>query len=82
MVRAQGGFAISKPLTSQQAPLFRHRAAGDPPVDPDLRNDILLITILLAFLEGAAQKLSPQTPRVVMGFAGIVAMHQQTDDHL
>ena len=41
----------------------------------------LLITILVAFLEAAAQKLSPQAPPFVMGFAGIVAPLQQTDDH-
>ena len=54
---------------------------GEPPVEAGLRDYILLITILVAFLEAAAQKLSPQAPPFVMGFAGIVAPHQQTDDH-
>ena len=54
---------------------------GEPPVEAGLRDYILLITILVAFLEAAAQKLSPQPPPFVMGFAGIVAPHQQIDDH-
>lgn len=41
------------------------------PLDPALRDYILLITILVAFLEAAAQKLTPQPPSVVMGFWGI-----------
>jgi hypothetical protein len=41
------------------------------PLDPDLRNYILLITILVAFLEAGAQQLRPLKPPVVMGFAGI-----------
>ena len=45
------------------------RGPGDPPVDPDLRDYILLITILVAFLEAAAQQLTPRPPAVVMGFA-------------
>ncbi len=48
--------------------------AGDTegsPVDPALRDYILLITILVAFLEAAARQLKPQPPVVVMGFAGI-----------
>ena len=44
---------------------------GEPPVEAGLRNYILLITILVAFLAAAAQQLSPQPPPVVMGFAGI-----------
>jgi hypothetical protein len=36
-----------------------------------LRNYILLITILVAFLEAGAQQLRPLKPPVVMGFAGI-----------
>jgi hypothetical protein len=44
---------------------------GEPPVEPGLRDYILLITILVAYLEAAAQQLRPQAPRVVMGFAGI-----------
>jgi hypothetical protein len=41
------------------------------PLDRALRDYILLITILVAFLEAAAQQLSPQPPAVVMGFEGI-----------
>jgi hypothetical protein len=44
---------------------------GEPPVEVGLRDYILLITILVAFLEAAAQQLSLQPPPVVMGFAGI-----------
>jgi hypothetical protein len=36
-----------------------------------LRDYILLITILVAFLEATAQRLRPMQPPVVMGFAGI-----------
>lgn len=53
---------------------------GEPPVEAGLRDYLLLITLLVAFLEAAAQKLSPQAPPFVMGLAGIVAPHQQTDD--
>jgi hypothetical protein len=51
--------------------LSKAGAAGEPPVDPALRDYILLITILVAFLEAAAHQLSPQPPAVVMGFGGI-----------
>jgi hypothetical protein len=44
---------------------------GEPPVDPALRDYILLITILVAFLEAAAQQLRPIQPAVVMRFTGI-----------
>jgi hypothetical protein len=44
---------------------------GEPPVEAGLRDYILLITILVAYLEAAAQQLSLQPPPVVMGFAGI-----------
>lgn len=36
-----------------------------------MRYYVLLIMILVAFLEAAAQKLAPQPPAVVMGFAGL-----------
>lgn len=39
--------------------------------DHFLRDYILLITILVAFLEATAQQLRPMQPPVVMGFAGI-----------
>jgi hypothetical protein len=51
--------------------LSKAGAAGEPPVDPDLRDYILLITILVAFLEAAAQQLRPMQPPVVMRFEGI-----------
>ena len=51
--------------------LTKAGAAGEQPVDPALRDYILLITILVAFLEAAAQQLSPQPPAVVMGLGGI-----------
>jgi hypothetical protein len=51
--------------------LTKAGGASEPPVDPTLRDYILLITILVAFLEAAAQQLRPRTPTVVMGFSGI-----------
>ena len=51
--------------------LSKAGAAGEPPVDPALRDYILLITILVAFLEAAAQQLTPYRPPVVMRFGGI-----------
>jgi len=47
-------------------------STGDPPVDPALRDYILLITILVAFLEATAQQLRPYQPPVVMGFSGVL----------
>jgi hypothetical protein len=44
--------------------------SGKPP-DHFLRDYILLITILVAFLEATAQQIRPMQPPVVMGFAGI-----------
>jgi DNA-binding MltR family transcriptional regulator len=41
-------------------------------LDPCLRDYILLITILVAFLEATAQQLSPLEPPVLMSFGGIV----------
>jgi hypothetical protein len=40
-------------------------------LDPALRNYILLITILVAFLEATAQQLRPFQPPVVMSFSGV-----------
>jgi hypothetical protein len=40
-------------------------------LDPALRDYILLITILVAFLEATAQQLTPFQPPVVMGFSGV-----------
>ena len=64
--------ARTNPLWSPlEAVLSKAGGPGEAPVDPALRDYILLITILVAFLEAAAQKLSPQPPPVVMGFRGI-----------
>jgi hypothetical protein len=41
------------------------------PLDPALRDYILLITILVAFLEAAAQQLRPFQPPLVMSFSGV-----------
>jgi len=43
------------------------------PLDPALRDYILLITILVAFLEASAHQLQPFQPPVVMSFAGVTA---------
>ena len=57
------------------APLETVLAAQPPsahgPLEPALRDYILLITILVAFLEATAQQLRPYQPSVVMGFAGV-----------
>jgi len=53
--------------------------AASPLVDPELRDYILLITILVAFLEASAQRLAPQPPAVVMGFTGIYAPPRHSD---
>ncbi|MCP9914774.1 hypothetical protein KBZ07_15475 [Cyanobium sp. BA20m-14] len=45
------------------------------PLDQALRDYILLITILVAFLEATAQQLKPIQPPVVMGFGGITALN-------
>jgi hypothetical protein len=41
------------------------------PLEPALRDYILLITILVAFLEATAQQLRPYQPPVVMGLSGV-----------
>ena len=47
-------------------------------LEPALRDYILLITILVAFLEATAQQLNPSEPGVVMGFRG--AFVRQADE--
>jgi hypothetical protein len=42
-------------------------------LDPALRDYILLITVLVAFLEATAQQLQPFQPQVVMGFSGMTS---------
>ena len=57
------------------APLETVLASQPPtahgPLEPALRDYILLITILVAFLEATAQQLRPLQPAMVMGLAGI-----------
>ena len=57
------------------APLETVLAAQPPSahghLEPPLRDYILLITILVAFLEATAQQLRPFQPPVVMGFSGV-----------
>lgn len=69
--------ARSNPLW---APLETVLAAQPPsahgPLEPSLRDYILLITILVAFLEATAQQLRPFQPPVVMGFAGVRRQEQ------
>lgn len=60
--------------------LSKASGASEPSVDPALRDYILLITILVAFLEATAQQLSPQPPAVVMGFGGIQSPRSEPDE--
>jgi hypothetical protein len=54
-----------------EAVLNAQPPAPQGPLDPALRDYILLITILVAFLEATAQQLQPYQPAVVMRFSGI-----------
>ena len=61
--------------------ILQEQVGGDgTPLDPALRDYILLITILVAFLEAAAQQLRPQPPAVVMGFGGIQSPPSEPDE--
>ena len=72
--------ARANPLwTPLETVLSQAVAAASPLVDPELRDYILLITILVAFLEATAQRLAPQPPAVVMGFSGIYAPLRHAD---
>lgn len=53
-------------------------ASAQGPLDPALRDYILLITILVAFLEAAAQQLTPIQAPVVMGFTGLRRVNGST----
>jgi hypothetical protein len=65
--------ARSNPLWAPlETVLAKAGAAGEPPVEPALRDYILLITIQVAFLEAAAQQLRPDQPPVVMDFSRVV----------
>ncbi|KAF0654114.1 hypothetical protein L107_07078 [Cyanobium sp. Copco_Reservoir_LC18] len=48
------------------------------PLEPALRDYVLLITILVAFLEAAAQQLTPIQPPVVMGITGFSRVNGST----
>jgi hypothetical protein len=73
--------ALANPLWLPLERILQERVGADgTPLDPALRNYILLITILVAFLEAAAQQLAPQPPAVVMGFAGIRPPHQDSEE--
>ena len=48
------------------------------PLDPALRDYILLITILVAFLEATAQQLTPIQSPVLMGLSGISRVNGST----
>jgi len=64
--------ARSNPLwVPLQSVLAAQPPSAHGPLDPALRDYILLITILVAFLEATAQQLTPFQPPVVMGFRGI-----------
>ena len=64
--------ARSNTLWEPLEQILQEKVGGDgSPLDAALRDYILLITILVAFLEAAAQQLGPQPPPVVMGFGGI-----------
>ena len=54
-----------------EAVLTAQPSAPQSPLDPALRDYILLITILVAFLEATAQQLTPFRPPVVMAISGI-----------
>jgi hypothetical protein len=69
--------ARANPLWSPlEAVLTAQPACRQGALDPALRDYILLITILVAFLEATAQRLTPYRAPVVMGFAGV--LHQET----
>ena len=72
--------ARSNPLwTPLGVVLSKAAGAAQPALEPALRDYILLITILVAFLEAAAQQLTPRPPALVVGFAGIVAPERVAD---
>jgi hypothetical protein len=62
------------------APLETALAAQPAPangaLDPALRDYILLVTILVAFLEVTAQQLQPMRPPVVMGLCGVTSANR------
>ena len=74
--------ALANPLWLPLERILQERVGADgTPLDPALKNYILLITILVAFLEAAAQQLAPQPPAVVMGFGGINSPRSEPNEH-
>ena len=55
-----------------EAVLAAQPPSAHGPLEPALRDFILLITILVAFLEATAQQLRPYEPPVMMGFSGVI----------
>lgn len=73
-LRACVNDASSNPLWGAMQSIVEKHLHGElQPEDIALRDYILLITILVAFLEVAAQQLTPLKPSVVMGFGGLIA---------
>lgn len=69
--------ARSNPLWAPlEAVLAAQPSSAHGPLEPALRDYILLITILVAFLEATAQQLSPYQPAVAMGFSGVIRADQ------
>jgi hypothetical protein len=72
-LRACVNDASSNPLWGAMQSIVEKHLHGElQPEDIALRDYILLITILVAFLEAAAQQLTPLKPSVVMGFWGLI----------
>ena len=64
--------ARANPLwTPLETVLAAQPPSAHGPLEPTLRDYILLITILVAFLEATAQQLTPIQPAVVMRFSGV-----------
>jgi hypothetical protein len=64
--------ARANPLwASLERMLAAQPLSGRVPLEPSLRDFILLVTLLVAFLEGTAQQLRPVSQPMVMGLSGI-----------
>jgi hypothetical protein len=71
LLRAEPQAARANPLWAPLATVLDRQLASDGrPLDPALRDYILLITILVAYLEATAQQLTPFHPPVVMSLRG------------
>ena len=58
------------PSSAPMAPSPPSPVPPRSPLEPTLRDSILMITILVAFLEATAQQLRPYNPPAVMTFRG------------